>query len=232
MTTKLLVLVLYFLAVLAIGYLTRTRWGSTPSNYFLADLRLGTLVLLATMAATNFSAFTVFGTSGAGYRDGWGFFPIMGFGTGFMALSFWLIGRRAWRVGCERGIITPAELVQSLYGSRILGVLFALVMILFTVPYLALQPMAAGYALQEITGLPYRHGSVLVTGMIVLYTLRGGMRGESICGPMVTAASIFSKLIPCPASIPNIPTCRFCVPWPAFPIANCLRGSWSRRWGG
>jgi SSS family solute:Na+ symporter len=175
-TTKLLVLVLYFLAVLAIGYLTRTRWGSTPSNYFLADRRLGTLVLLATMAATNFSAFTVFGTSGAGYRDGWGFFPIMGFGTGFMALSFWLIGRRAWRVGCERGIITPAELVQSLYGSRILGVLFALVMILFTVPYLALQPMAAGYALQEITGLPYRHGSVLVTGMIVLYTLRGGMR--------------------------------------------------------
>ncbi len=31
------------------------------------------------MAATNFSAFTVFGASGAGYRDGLAFFPIMAF---------------------------------------------------------------------------------------------------------------------------------------------------------
>jgi SSS family solute:Na+ symporter len=175
-TTKILILSIYFLAVLAIGYFTRTHWRSTPSSYFLADRRLGALVLLATMAATNFSAFTVFGTSGAGYRDGWSFFPIMGFGTGFMALSFWLIGRRVWQVGRERGIITPPELVQSLYGSRPLGVLFAVVMIVFTVPYLALQPMAAGYALQEITGLSYRWGSALVTVIIVLYTLRGGMR--------------------------------------------------------
>ncbi|RJR50630.1 MAG: hypothetical protein C4576_05515 [Desulfobacteraceae bacterium] len=64
------------------------------------------------MAATNFSAFTIFGTSGAGYRDGWSFFPIIGFGTGFMALSFWVIGRKAWRVGQERGIITPPELLK------------------------------------------------------------------------------------------------------------------------
>ena len=175
-TTKILILLIYFLAVLAIGYFTRTHWRSTPASYFLADRRLGALVLLATMAATNFSAFTVFGTSGAGYRDGWSFFPIMGFGTGFMALSFWLIGRRVWQVGRERGIITPPELVQSLYGSRPLGVLFALVMIVYTVPYLALQPMAAGYALQAITGLSYRWGSALVTVIIVLYTLRGGMR--------------------------------------------------------
>ncbi|MCU0559717.1 MAG: sodium:solute symporter family protein [Desulfobacterales bacterium] len=176
MTTKILVLGLYFLALLAIGYFARTHWRSTPASYFLADRRLGALVLLATMAATNFSAFTVFGTSGAGYRDGWSFFPIMGFGTGFMALSFWLIGRRVWQVGRERGIITPPELVQSLYGSRPLGVLVALVMIVFTIPYLALQPMAAGYALQEVTGLPYRCGSLLITVIIVLYTLRGGMR--------------------------------------------------------
>ncbi len=176
MTTKILILSVYFVAVLAIGYFTRTHWRSTPASYFLADRGLGPLVLLATMTATNFSAFTVFGTSGAGYRDGWSFFPIMGFGTGFMALSFWVIGRRVWQVGRERGIITPPELVQSLYGSRPLGVLFAVVMIVFTVPYLALQPMAAGYALQEITGLPYRFGSALVTVIIVLYTLRGGMR--------------------------------------------------------
>jgi SSS family solute:Na+ symporter len=173
---KISVLATYFLTVLAIGYFTRTHWKSSPAAYFLADRKLGTGILLATMIATNFSAFTVFGASGAGYRDGYGFFPIMGFGTGFMALSFWVIGRKAWRIGRERGIITPPELVRSLYDSPTLGYLFAVVMIVFTVPYLALQPMAAGYALQALIGLPYFSGCVLVTAVIVLYTLRGGMR--------------------------------------------------------
>ncbi|MEI7671465.1 MAG: sodium:solute symporter family protein [Deltaproteobacteria bacterium] len=176
MITKFSVLTAYFLILLVIGYLTRTHWKSSPSSYFLADRGLGTVILLATMTATNFSAFTVFGTSGAGYRDGYGFFPIMAFGTGFMALSFWVIGRKAWRIGQERGIITPPELVKSLYNSHALGFLFTLVMIIFTIPYLALQPMAAGYALQELLGLPYFSGCVLVTAVIVLYTLYGGMR--------------------------------------------------------
>jgi SSS family solute:Na+ symporter len=176
MPVKIAVLAAYFVVVLSIGYLARSSWKSTPQRYFLADRTLGPLVLLATMTATNFSAFTVFGTSGAGYRDGWSFFPIMGFGTGFMALSFWVIGRRAWRVGKERGIITPPELVRTLYQSPVLAAVFALVMIVFTVPYLALQPMAAGYALEELTGLPYHWGAGLVTAVIFLYTLRGGMR--------------------------------------------------------
>ena len=97
MVVKISVLVSYFLVVLLIGFIARTRWKATPDSYFLADRKLGTVVLLGTMVATNFSAFTVFGTSGAGYRDGYAFFPIMGFGTGFMALSFWVLGRKIWQ---------------------------------------------------------------------------------------------------------------------------------------
>jgi len=174
--TKILVLCAYFLTVLVIGFIARTRWKSTPDTYFLADRKLGTLILLGTMVATNFSAFTVFGTSGAGYRDGYAFFPIMGFGTGFMALTFWIIGRKIRQVGVEHGLVTPPELVKQLYQSPALSFLFALVMIIFTIPYLALQPMAAGYALEALLGLPYFYGCLLVTGIILLYTLRGGLR--------------------------------------------------------
>jgi SSS family solute:Na+ symporter len=176
MIVKISVLVTYFLFVLLIGFIARTRWKSSPETYFLADRKLGTLVLLGTMVATNFSAFTVFGTSGAGYRDGYAFFPIMGFGTGFMALTFWIIGRKSWRVGRDHGIVTPPELIKHLYRSPFLSFLFAAVMIIFTIPYLALQPMAAGYALEELIGLPYFYGCVLVTAVILLYTLRGGLR--------------------------------------------------------
>ena len=176
MFIKIFVLCVYFLIVLAIGFIARIRWKSTPESYFLADRKLGTLILLGTMVATNFSAFTVFGTSGAGYRDGYAFFPIMGFGTGFMALTFWIIGRKIWLVGRQHGLVTPPELVKQLYQSPFLSYLFAVVMIVFTIPYLALQPMAAGYALESLLGLPYFYGCVLVTGIILLYTLRGGLR--------------------------------------------------------
>ena len=162
--------------ILVIGFIARTRIKSSPETYFLADRKLGSLVLLGTMVATNFSAFTVFGTSGAGYRDGYAFFPIMGFGTGFMALTFWILGRRIWQVGRDYGVVTPPELVRHLYDSPQLSWLFALVMIIFTIPYLALQPMAAGYALEALIGLPYEYGCLIVTAIIVLYTFRGGLR--------------------------------------------------------
>jgi len=176
MVVKISVLVAYFLIILCIGFIARTKLKSPQETYFLADRQFGTLILLGTMVATNFSAFTVFGTSGAGYRDGYAFFPIMGFGTGFMALTFWILGKKIWQIGKDHGAVTPPELVRSLYQSPVLSLLFATVMILFTIPYLALQPMAAGYALEALIGLPYVYGCLLVTVIIVLYTLRGGLR--------------------------------------------------------
>ena len=77
MTIKIAVLISYFVIVLVIGFIARTRWKSTPETYFLADRKLGPMILMEIMVATNFSAFMVFGTSGAGYRDGYAFFPIM-----------------------------------------------------------------------------------------------------------------------------------------------------------
>lgn len=176
MATRSAVVLAYFALILLIGLLARSRGKTTPDDFFLADRKLGTFLLLATMAATNFSAFTVFGTSGAGYRDGYAFFPIMGFGTGFMALSFWVLGRKIREKGIIHKAITPSELVGSIYRSPFLSLLFALVMIAFTIPYLALQPMAAGYALEELLGLPYMWGCGIVTAIIVAYTLLGGMR--------------------------------------------------------
>ncbi len=124
MSVKLVVLIGYFSIVLVIGFLARTRWKSSPETYFLADRKLGALVLLGTMTATNFSAFTVFGTSGAGYRDGYAFFPIMGFGTGFMALTFWILGRKIWRIGQKNNVVTPPEMIRSMYGNNFLSFFF------------------------------------------------------------------------------------------------------------
>jgi len=88
MLTRGLIVVGYLAFLLGIGFLARRRASGTAGDYFIASRSLPPIVLFLTMAATNFSAFTVFGFSGEGWRIGYAFYPIMAFGTGFMALSF------------------------------------------------------------------------------------------------------------------------------------------------
>jgi SSS family solute:Na+ symporter len=176
MPTRLLILLGYLTAVIAIGVAGRRRARAGEEDFFLAGRTLGPLVLLATMAATNFSAFTVVGFAGAGYRLGFAFYPIMAFGTGLMALSFVVVGVPIYRLGKRYGLITPPELLTARFGSRPLTTVFAVAMAVFTLPYLAIQPMAAGYALESLLGLPYAAGAALVTALVLAYVLLGGLR--------------------------------------------------------
>jgi len=177
MWVKALIVAGYLAVLLGIGFWARKRARRTAEDYFVASRSLPPLVLFLTMAATNFSAFTVFGFSGAGWRIGYSFYPIMAFGTGFMALSFAYIGRPVWRLGKEKGLFTPPELVFNRFASPTLRLLFLGVMVAFTLPYLAMQPMAAGYALEELLGIPYFGGAMLITAVMLAYTFFGGMRG-------------------------------------------------------
>lgn len=165
----------YLGAILAVGAVAR-RNARGDEAFFLAGRTLGPFILLATMAATNFSGFTVLGFSGAGYRMGFAFYPVMAYGTALMALSFLLIGIPVWRLGKKMGLITPPELLAARHGSRPLTIVFGTAMAVFTLPYLAIQPMAAGYALQGILGMPYEVGAALVTALVLVYVLVGGMR--------------------------------------------------------
>jgi SSS family solute:Na+ symporter len=179
MGTQIAVVVGYLVVLLGIGWAARSRARRGLEDYFVASRTTPPLILFLTMAATNFSAFTVFGFAGAGWEAGYAYYPIMAFGTGFMALTFLLIGLPAWKLGKEHGLITPPELVRHLTGSSGLRLLFFVVMTVFTIPYLAMQPMAAGYALHTLLGIPYFAGAALITAVMLLYTFLGGFRGVS-----------------------------------------------------
>ncbi len=177
MVEKYVAFVLYFLIILSVGLLSRRYAQQTADDFFLGGRNLGPILLFSTMAATNFSAFTIFGFSGAGYRAGYAFYPIMAFGTGFMAVSFSFIGKRVYELGKEKGFISPAELIGKYYQSRFLQILIFLVMVIFTLPYIAIQPISAGYTLESLLGIPYFWGGTLVMGIIVFYVFLGGFRG-------------------------------------------------------
>ncbi|MEM9822629.1 MAG: sodium:solute symporter family protein [Bacteroidota bacterium] len=167
-------------------YFAFTFWGSligantknqTPESYFLANRNLGTLALFFTILATNFSAFYFIGFAGEGYRVGYAYYFIMAFGTAFAALSFFIIGHKVWQLGKDKGYLTPPELIYGETGSQSLRYLYASIMVIYTLPYLALQIIGGGYILENLTGgqIPYLLGTILLTVFTIAYVLIGGM---------------------------------------------------------
>lgn len=172
-----LILASYILVVFLTSLRNARAIGATPEGYFLANRNLSTLTLFFTILATNFSAYYFIGFAGEGYRRGYAFYVVMALGTALACLSFFIIGDRVWRLGQRHRYITPAELVYHQSGSRTLGLLVALVMVLFTLPYLSLQIVGAGYLLEAVTegGIPYLGGATLLTGFTIAYVFIGGM---------------------------------------------------------
>ncbi|MEO0875112.1 MAG: sodium:solute symporter family protein [Bacteroidota bacterium] len=172
-------ILLIYIAVVFLGSLRGAKQdATTPEGYFLANRSLGTLTLFFTILATNFSAFYFLGFAGEGYRVGYTYYVVMALGTGFAAFSFFLLGTKIWRLGKEHGHITPGELIYQRTGSNVLRWLYALVMILFTFPYLSLQIVGAGYILETITQqqIPYLWGATFLTLFTIAYVWIGGMR--------------------------------------------------------
>ena len=181
MTTTMFValvgLAVYGIALIWLGCNSRTPALGSADDYFLADRKLRSTLLFFTLIATNFSAFFFLGFAGAGYRIGLAYYPMMALGTGLAALSFGTLGCRVRAISLEHGLITPSELIgQWLPGEAIRLVVFV-VMTLFTLPYLALQPLGAGYLLETLTNgaIPFPVGAIVLTVAIVVYVVGGGM---------------------------------------------------------
>ncbi len=178
MAVQLVLIAGYLFVLLGLGLLARRRAGRGHESFFLANRAIGPVLLFLTMSASNFSAFTVLGFSGAAYRIGYAYYPIMAFGTGFMALAFILLGIPIRQAARRLGAVTPPELIWLHFRNRPLHLVYLAVMVVFTLPYLAIQPMGAGYALQGLLGIPYVWGASLITAVTVGYVLLGGMRAD------------------------------------------------------
>ena len=171
--------ILYFIILLILGIFAHKRTKKTPEDYFLANRTFGPLILFFTLAATNFSAFTFLGFAGKAYSSGFGQYGIMGFGTAIMAIMFYVIGRKVWKLGKKKGYITPPELIGDRFNSISLRLIFMFVMVIFTIPYLATQAIGAGYLINYmVPGITWQIAAIVTMIIIMVYVLSGGMRGS------------------------------------------------------
>jgi SSS family solute:Na+ symporter len=82
-------------------------------------------------------------------------------------------------MGKKNGYITPPELIGDRFNSTSLRLIFMGVMVVFTIPYLAVQAVGAGILIEYTTGsISWQIGAIITMLVIMLYVLFGGMRGS------------------------------------------------------
>jgi len=173
----LLVLIFYCGVLIFNGYIGWRRSRAEMDDYFLAGRAQGWIVTSLTLMATFFSSFAVLGASGMLYRHGIGFVlfslnvPIAG------ALIF-IFGKRMWKLGKKFNFVTPADMMAHFFQSDVVRVLYALVGLIYVIPYIVIQVKGGGYIFSEITRgrISFNAGAWMLAVIAILYVVAGGLR--------------------------------------------------------
>ncbi|ALX50395.1 sodium:solute symporter family protein [Lentibacillus amyloliquefaciens] len=167
---------IYGLVLIYHGFRSFKATSKSSEAFFTADRGINPFVLLATTAISVFSALAFYGVPAAIYREGIGYLSNTG---GMIAgLLFVVIGYRLWILGKEYGFTTPVDFLRSRYNSDAYGLLVACVLVIFIVPYVAMQLIAIGDAAVETTNgmLPYILAVGFATIVVSLHIIGGGLK--------------------------------------------------------
>ncbi|WP_394353839.1 sodium:solute symporter [Halolamina sp. CBA1230] len=174
------IVVAYLLLALGVGLVAYRLTDRTAEDYYLASRTLGTVVLLFTTFATLLSAFTFFAGPNIAYANGPEWILVMGLMDGIIFGVLWyVVGYKQWLVGNEHGYVTLGEMLGDRFGSPLLRGTVAVVSLFWLFPYVMLQQVGAGGALEALTNgaVPYWAGAGLITVFMIAYVVLSGMRG-------------------------------------------------------
>ena len=177
MTLHLSLLVIYSIAVVAIGIWT-ARFVRTSSAFFVAGRRLGPGLLFSSMLAANIGAGSTVGAAGLAYRDGisaWWWVGSAGLGSLVFAFA---VAPRLWRLAKEHDFYTTGDYLEFRYGPRVRVVATVLVNA-GALALLAGQLIAGATILNVLTGAPRWAGSLICGAIMTLYFAAGGLLGTA-----------------------------------------------------
>ena len=181
MPVKVIVISLYAVMILALGYLGMRRTRSF-NDFFLGGGEIGPWMTAFTYAAAYFSAVLFIGFAG---QIGWGF-GLSGLwiavGNAFVGvLAVWgLLGYRIKKMSTEYGVQTMPEFFEKRYGSRFLKFFSALAVFVFFVPYSAAVFMGLSYLFRATFNIDYTASLVLMGGFTAVYMVMGGYRSMTL----------------------------------------------------
>lgn len=161
---------LYFLILLLIGLYLRVI--KNEEGFILADRQIRFPMLIATVVASFYGASAVIGGASIAYQTGLG---VLWFMVPFYLGNILLI-QVLPKIQKEKAFTLP-DFLGKFYGSKTVVASSAILAVLCLVPE---SIIAGGKILEYTTPLSLDHAMFLVSAIIILYTLLGGMRSVII----------------------------------------------------
>ena len=192
-------LVLYMLMLLVLGYIGYRRSQTTEEDYYLAGRGQSLIVTVLTIMATFFSSAALLGIPGLIYKDGVGFM-LFAMNLPVSGALIYVLGSRIRRIGHKRGFVTPGDMLSDYYdGSKAIRILAATAGFLYVMPYIVMQIKAGGHLAQVLfpdAQAAFEYGATALSVVTMLYVLIGGMRSvawtDVIQGILLLAGMLIS----------------------------------------
>ena len=165
-----IVLVVYFILILSLGFYYSQKNDDNYEKYFLAGKNIPWFIVGVSIFATNISSEHFIGLAGAGSLSGLavGQFELMAIFT-LLFLGWFLVP-----VYFKTGIVTVPEFLEKVFDRRIrkFFALFSIIIYIFTKVLVSL--FAAGLLFYDLFGLNIYASSILIVLITGLYSVIGG----------------------------------------------------------
>lgn len=165
-----IVLLLYFIFILSLGFYYSQRNDDNYESYFLAGRNIPWFVAGVSVFATNISSEHFIGLAGAGSMRGLavGQFELMAIFT-LLFLGWFLVP-----IYFKTGVVTVPEFLEIIFDRRIrkFFALFSIIIYIFTKVLVSL--FAAGLLFYDLFGLNIYASSILIVLITGLYSVIGG----------------------------------------------------------
>ncbi|MCF8570553.1 sodium/proline symporter PutP [Gordonia sp. HY002] len=180
---RIFAVVLYFVAMLGIGFYAYRKTKNNLDGYMLADRGLKPWIAALSAGASDMSGWLLMGLPGAMYLSGLSEAWIM-IGLLVGAWANWKLTAprlRAYTEVAGDAITIPSFFETRLRDtSRILRITCGVIILVFFTFYVSSGMVASGKFFDSAFGVDYTVGMLIVAGVTMLYTLFGGFLGASL----------------------------------------------------
>ena len=189
-------LVLYMLALLALGLIAERRTAD-ESDFLLGGRRLGPIVTAISASASSSSVWTLLGVSGYAYRAGFGALWLFPACVGGFALNWYCVAERLRRGASERNAMTLTELLAGRSRGQGFGparVAASVIVVVSLTAYVAAQFQGAGKSLEASFGMSTSGAILTGSAVVIAYAALGGFWAASLTdtlqGAMMAAVAV------------------------------------------
>lgn len=189
----LIIVVVYMMGMLLVGYLTNKYVIKDSVDYMLAGRRMGLFMVASSLSANNIGGGSTTGVAAKAF-SGWGLsaaWYVLAAAIAMIPLAYFAPKIR------KTMAVTIPEVVNRRFGP-VAGLMTAVLNVVSLFCLTASQILASGSVISALTGLPL-NVCILVAGFVVIaYTTMGGMLADAITDVVQFLIIFFGLLIAVP----------------------------------